>query len=40
MIESHDPGSMKCLSSLMSAQIMSHILEIIDEVLREWLKGD
>jgi len=30
----------KRVSSLMSSQIMSHVLEVIDEVLREWLEGD
>jgi len=42
ILESHstDPGVPKCVSSLMSTKIMSHILEVIDEVLREWLKGD
>ena len=28
------------ISYLLSAQIMSHILEIIDEVLKEWFEGD
>ena len=37
---SADPGGPKRVSSLMSAQIMSHVLEVIDEVLREWLEGD
>ena len=42
ILESHstDPEGPKRVSSLMSTQIMSHILEIIDEVLREWFKGD
>jgi len=37
---STDPEGPKRISSLMSAQIMSHVLEVIDEVLREWFKGD
>lgn len=30
----------KRVSYLLSAQIMSHILEVIDEVLKEWFEGD
>lgn len=37
---SEDSQIEKRVSYLLSAQIMSHILEVIDEVLKEWFEGD
>lgn len=37
---SEDSRGERRVSYLLSAQIMSHILEVIDEVLKEWFEGD